>query len=121
MAGTGKSTIARTVAQTFSNRGQLGASFFFRKGEGECGNASRFFTTMAMDLVAHEPGMLPGIRKALNEDSAISQRVLKDQFEKLILQPLLEMQQACSQASARIVVIDALDECEQEQHIRTIL
>jgi hypothetical protein len=121
MAGTGKSTIARTVAQTFSNRGQLGASFFFKKGEGERGNASRFFTTMAIDLVAQEPGMLPGIRKALNEDSAISQRVLKDQFEKLIFQPLLEMQQACSQASARIVVIDALDECEQEQDIRTIL
>ncbi|KAI1668861.1 hypothetical protein L13192_06320 [Pyrenophora tritici-repentis] len=46
---------------------------------------------------------------------------MKDQFEKLILQPLLEIQQACSQASARIVVIDALDECEQEQDIRTIL
>jgi hypothetical protein len=121
MAGTGKSTIARTVAQTFSNRGQLGASFFFKKGEGERGNASRFFTTVAMDLVAHEPGMLPSIRKALNEDSAISKRVLKNQFEKLILQPLLEMQQVCLQASAWIVVIDALDECEQEQDIRTIL
>jgi hypothetical protein len=121
MAGTGKSTIARTVAQTFSNCGQLGASFFFKKGEGERGNASRFFTTMAIDLATHESGMLPGIRKALNEDPYISQRVLKDQFEKLILQPLLEMQQACAQASARIVVIDALDECEQEQNIRTIL
>jgi hypothetical protein len=71
MAGTGKSTIARTVAQTFSNRGQLGASFFFKKGEGERGNASRFFTTMAINLVAQNSGMLPGIRKALNEDSAI--------------------------------------------------
>jgi hypothetical protein len=78
MAGTGKSTIARTVAQTFSNCGQLGASFFFKKGEGERGNASRVFTTMAMDLVVHEPDMLPSIMKALHEDSAISQRVLKD-------------------------------------------
>ncbi|KAF1957653.1 hypothetical protein CC80DRAFT_471085 [Byssothecium circinans] len=121
MAGTGKSTIARTVARTFSDRGQLGASFFFKKGEGERGNASHFFPTIAMDLMAHEPGLLPGIRKALNEDPAISKRVLKDQFEKLILQPFLEMQQACSQAPARIVVIDALDECEQEQDIRTIL
>jgi hypothetical protein len=46
---------------------------------------------------------------------------LKDQFEKLIFQPLLEMQQASSQTSARIIVIDALDECEHEQDIRTIL
>jgi pantothenate kinase-related protein Tda10 len=28
MAGTGKSTIARTVAQTFHDQGRLGASFF---------------------------------------------------------------------------------------------
>jgi hypothetical protein len=121
MAGTGKSTIARTVAQLFASRGQLGASFFFKKGEGERGNASRFFTTIAVDLVAHEPGMLPGIRRALDEDSAVSQRALKDQFEKLILLPLLGIQQARSQASARVVVIDALDECEQEQNIRAIL
>jgi Mrp family chromosome partitioning ATPase len=67
MAGTGKSTIARTIAQLFASRGQLGASFFFKKGEGERGNASRFFTTIAADLVAHQPGMLPGIRKALEK------------------------------------------------------
>jgi hypothetical protein len=121
MAGTGKSTIARTIAESFASHGQLGASFFFKKGEGERGNASRFFTTIATDLVKHEPGMLPGIRKALDEDSAISQRALKGQFEKLILQPLRGIQQTCSQALARVVVIDALDECEREADIRAIL
>jgi hypothetical protein len=121
MAGTGKSTIARTIAQLFASRGQLGASFFFKKGEGERGNASRFFTTIATDLVAHEPGMLPGIKKALNRDPAISQKALKDQFEKLILQPLLGIKQAASPVLTRVVIIDALDECEREQDIRTIL
>jgi hypothetical protein len=121
MAGTGKSTIARTIAHSFASHDQLGASFFFKKGEGERGNASRFFTTMATDLVAHEPGMLPGIRKALDKDPAISHRALKDQFEKLILQPLLEIKQACSPVLTRVVIIDALDECEQEQDIRVIL
>jgi hypothetical protein len=121
MAGTGKSTIARTIAQSFADHRRLGASFFFKKGEGERGNASRFFTTMASDLVKHEPGILAGIRKALDEDSAISQRALKDQFEKLILQPLLKIKKAHSQALGRIVVIDALDECEREEDIRAIL
>src|SRR5947208_992994 len=32
MAGTGKSTIARTVAQLFADYDQLGASFFFKNG-----------------------------------------------------------------------------------------
>ena len=52
MAGTGKSTIARTVAQKFADNGQLGASFFFKKGEGDRGNAARFFTTIATDLMS---------------------------------------------------------------------
>ncbi|KAF1937526.1 hypothetical protein EJ02DRAFT_515146 [Clathrospora elynae] len=121
MAGTGKLTIARTIAQSFADHRRLGASFFFKKGEGERGNASRFFTTMASDLVKHKPGILAGIRMALDEDLAISQRALKDQFEKLILQPLLEIKEAHSQALGRIVVIDALDECEREEDIRAIL
>jgi hypothetical protein len=121
MAGTGKSTIARTIAQSFADCGQLGASFFFKKGEGERGNASRFFTTIAVELVAHEPGMIPGIKIALDKDPAVSHGALAYQFESLILQPLLGTKQASSRAPARIVVIDALDECEEEQDIRTIL
>ncbi|KAI9868485.1 MAG: hypothetical protein M1813_005929 [Trichoglossum hirsutum] len=121
MAGTGKSTIARTIAQSFAYQGQLGASFFFKKGEGERSNATRFFTTIATDLMAHVPGLIPGIRKALDADPRISERVLKDQFEKLILHPLSEIQQAPLQALACIVVIDALDECEREEDIRVIL
>jgi hypothetical protein len=121
MAGMGKSMIAQTVAQSFARRGQLGASFFFQKGEGERGNASRFFTTIATDLVACEPDMVPGIRKTLDENSTISHKALKDQFKKLILQPLLGMKQAGSRALARVVVIDALDECEREADIRAIL
>jgi hypothetical protein len=105
----------------FAKQGQLGASFFFKKGEGERGNASRFFSTIAIDLVTREPGMLPGIRSALDTDSAIPEKALKDQFKKLILQPLLGIQQARSQALARVVVIDALDECKRDEDIRAIL
>jgi hypothetical protein len=61
--------------------------------------------------------MLPGIRKTLDEDLNVSHKILKDQFEKLILQPLLEIKQARSQSSVRVVVIDALDECEREEDI----
>jgi hypothetical protein len=121
MAGTGKSTIARTIAQSFASDGQLGASFFFKTGEGERGNALRFFTTIATDLVTYEPGVVPGIQKALDEDSKIADKSLKDQFEKLILQPLLGIKQAQPPVLSRVVVIDALDECERETDIREIL
>ncbi|KAF2184134.1 hypothetical protein K469DRAFT_710047 [Zopfia rhizophila CBS 207.26] len=47
MARTGKSTIARTVAQSFADKRQLGASFFFKRGKGDRGHAARVFTTIA--------------------------------------------------------------------------
>ncbi|KAI9775305.1 MAG: hypothetical protein M1839_001289 [Geoglossum umbratile] len=119
MAGTGKSTIARTIAQSFANKAQLGASFFFKKGEGDRGNASRFFTTIATDLMAHVPGLISGIIKTIDADPAISEKALKDQFEKLILQPLSET--PYPKDLGLVVVIDALDECERDEDVRAIL
>ena len=121
MAGTGKSTIARTVARSFADEGHLGASFFFKKGEGDRGTASRFFTTIATDLMAHVPDMISGIMKAIDADPGISEKALKDQFEKLILQPLLEIRHAPLNALGLIIVIDALDECERKEDIQVIL
>src|SRR5271154_2819111 len=113
MAGTGKSTISRTVAQFFEEKGQLGASFFFKRGEGDRGNASRFFTTIAVQLAIKVPDLVPSIAKVIEVDPTISEKTLKEQFEKLILQPLFEMTYAPSAASTLIIVIDALDECER--------
>jgi pantothenate kinase-related protein Tda10 len=46
-AGTGKSTISLTIAQTFADNEELGASFFFKGEEGDRGKPIRFFTTIA--------------------------------------------------------------------------
>jgi hypothetical protein len=56
MAGTGKSTIARTTADRFSQSGKLGASFFFSRGGKDVGNAEKFFLTIARQLAI---GFLP--------------------------------------------------------------
>jgi hypothetical protein len=44
-AGTGKSTISRTVARSRSKQGDLGASFFFKRGEVDRGNLSKVTAT----------------------------------------------------------------------------
>jgi len=121
MAGTGKSTVSRTVAQSLADKGQLGASFFFKRGEGDRGNASRFFTTISAQLVTKMPTLAPCIMKAIDADPAVPGKVLKEQFDKLILGPLSEANLASAQSSRQVIVIDALDECEREQDIRTIL
>ncbi|KAL4735577.1 hypothetical protein BDV11DRAFT_211866 [Aspergillus similis] len=50
MAGTGKSTITQTVAQIFSKNQQLGATFFFKKGEADCGDAKYLIPTITKQL-----------------------------------------------------------------------
>ncbi|KAK8901229.1 hypothetical protein QC760_010303 [Botrytis cinerea] len=120
MAGTGKSTISRTVAQSFEEKNLLGASFFFKRGEGDRGTASKFFTTVAHQLVVKLPQMVPSLKKAIELDPNISGKSLVKQFEQLIFKPLTELN-ASPQKSTLVLVIDALDECEREEDIKTIL
>jgi nucleoside phosphorylase len=73
MAGTGKSTISWTVAEWLTNQCSfphisLGASFFFRRGEGDRGSASRFFPTIAHQLLSKISGLNPLIAKVINSD-----------------------------------------------------
>jgi ABC-type molybdenum transport system ATPase subunit/photorepair protein PhrA len=50
LAGTGKSTIARTVARNHFEKKRLGTSFFFSRGEGDVGHAGKFCTTVTVQL-----------------------------------------------------------------------
>ena len=94
MAGTGKSTIARTVARSFKEDGILGATFFFRRGEGDRGSAEKLFPTIVAQLAVHIPQMIFGIRKAIDDDPAIARKSLREQFDKLMFQPLLAVNQS---------------------------
>ncbi|KAJ9302280.1 hypothetical protein DTO271G3_1146 [Paecilomyces variotii] len=121
MAGTGKSTIARTVARLLKEKNRLGASFFFKRGEADRGNATRFFTTIAKQLVGQFPPLWPLVAKAVEDDPAIGKRSLREQFHALLLDPLSQLERGDRGFQLLVIIIDALDECEEEQDIRTIL
>lgn len=117
MAGTGKSTISRTVATSFARDGLLGASFFFKRGEGDRGKAGLVFPTIARQLVCRIPALVSSVRQAIDADPDVAKKALRDQFEKLILQPLGRIHRN----TAIIIVIDALDECDGEKDVKTII
>lgn len=121
MAGTGKSIISRTVAQSFVVKGQLGASFFFKRGESDRGNASRVFTTVTRQLALQIPALIPYLQTAIDANPVISGKSLKEQFEKLIYEPLRDVMHPPPHTSKLVIVVDALDECEREGDIKTIL
>lgn len=59
MAGAGTSTITRTVARTFAVQNRLGASFFFSRGAGDLGDATKFVSHLAFQLAHRAPLTAP--------------------------------------------------------------
>jgi hypothetical protein len=120
-AGTGKSTVSRTVADTLRKDKLLGASFFFKRGEGDRGNAMKLFPTVTSQLVKNVLLLFTGVQEVIRGDSTIAMKGLEEQFDRLILQPLLRLPLPTSPPPVIVIVIDALDECEGDKEIRLIL
>jgi hypothetical protein len=121
MAGTGKSTISRTLARSSFDRGWLGASFLFKRGEGDRGGVSKFFTTIAAQLVRREPALAIHVKDAIDADPGIVDKAMREQFEKLILEPLRKTSLRTRKAGVLVIVIDALDECDRSEDVKLII
>ncbi len=110
VAGIGKSTIARRVAEDAKGRELLGASFFFSRQEKSSSNPHLFISTIAYQLAWTCPGVRSVIIHALRHDPDIMEKSFAIQFKKLITEPL------CKITSKRVViVVDALDECDNSE------
>jgi hypothetical protein len=77
-AGTGKSTIARTVAREYYDRERLVASYFFSRGGGDASNATRFVGIIARQLANKLPKFEEQLPTALSKDKGILGRILRD-------------------------------------------
>jgi hypothetical protein len=120
MAGTGKSTIARTIARRYFEEERLGASFFFSRGGGDVSHAGKFLTSIAVQLADNIPSLRHYTCDAVIKRKDIARQSFRDQWSQLILGPLLKLGNSSS-PSSYVLVVDALDECDKEEHIRIIL
>src|SRR5580693_2287132 len=107
VAGIGKSTVAKTVAERAARDGTLGASFFFSRDEDNRKSAKSFFNTLAYHLAYHHPVIAERINVTLEEDPELLERDPLQQFNRLIAQPL---QTPIGGEGPIPLVIDALDE-----------
>jgi len=115
----GKSTISRTVAHEFNRQKRLGASFFFSKGGGDAGHAGMFFTTLAAQLARVVPSLRQYICEAAKNRNDIASLSISEQWRQLVLSPLSNLHSESCQTY--IIVVDALDECEDDKDVRIIL
>ena len=115
LAGTGKSTIAQTFAETSFSDGKLGASFFCSRGFEDRSNVRVTFPTLAFQLAYRYPRFRKELLPVLRVNPEIGRGSLCSQLEKVIVGPFKATR------IPTLIIIDALDECKDEEHASAIL
>jgi hypothetical protein len=115
LAGTGKSTIAQSFSETAANDGFLGASFFCSRDYFDRRELKSIFPTLAHQLACRFPHCRSRIVTSIKKDPTIAHASLISQLENLLVNPLSGENISC------VVVIDALDECLDDQPASAIL
>ncbi|RXW20844.1 hypothetical protein EST38_g5027 [Candolleomyces aberdarensis] len=109
IAGIGKSTVAKTVAQRADDINSLGASFFFSRDDAERQHASSFVHTIAYQLACCNPSYGAAIATAIDNHPQSLHKIMTQQFSTLVAEPLCNMLK--QRETPLIFVFDALDEC----------
>jgi len=115
LAGTGKSTIAKTIAERLFADGRLGASFFCSRDFEDRSNLHFIFPTLAVQLARKYTDFRSIFVPLVQSDPGIIYESLCDQMDKLIVQLLVES------GISTVMVIDALDECKDDEPASAIL
>ncbi|PVF92967.1 hypothetical protein CPB86DRAFT_809158 [Serendipita vermifera] len=111
MAGTGKSTIAKTLSQSLDKpkpEDYLGASFFCSRDDDELSRDHLIIPNIAYQLAQYDERIYSGVAKSLLADPDLADLDIENQFQKLILEPL---QNSSTRRTLIVIVLDALDEC----------
>lgn len=125
-AGAGKSVIAQTIAERFSERALIiVASFFFSQGNEHRGTIKYFVATIAYQMTISIPEMRNYIGKVIAHDPGIFRLSPDVQIKRLILEPfhsfISQMRPHTFPQHRYLVIIDGLDECDGDENQKLIL
>ncbi|TFK32206.1 hypothetical protein BDQ12DRAFT_574684, partial [Crucibulum laeve] len=110
-AGSGKSAIAQTTAETFDGR-RLAATFFFSRKSADRSSAKHLLTTIAYQMAISIPGMRSLVEQVVENDHSVFSRSLETQFRRLVINPFMEaMSRRQETMNSHLIIIDGLDEC----------
>jgi len=103
------------MAERLFANGQLGASFFCSRDFQDRRNLELIFPTLAIQLARKYTKFRSILVPLIQSDPGVAYESLCNQMEKLIVQPFKES------SISTVIVIDALDECEDEEPASAIL
>ncbi|THH09588.1 hypothetical protein EW146_g8640, partial [Bondarzewia mesenterica] len=123
LAGTGKSTIAQTVAYWCYDetpaKNFLGASFFCSRDSEERSDASMVFSTISYQLCFFNRDFQKEVAD-IPDHTSLAYANVATQLQRLIVEPLRAVK-ARADFPPCVVIIDALDECKDGDTVTNIL
>lgn len=120
MVGTGKTTVARTVARNYDQQSRLAASFFFTDENGDANSADFFASTVACQLANFDTSMKNAIQEVLERCPLLPYQGLSEQWTRLVKEPLAAFTKKPNQ-NPLLIVVDGLDLCPEKNDQRLIL
>lgn len=107
LAGSGKSTIAHTMAATLASTLRLGGCFFFARHLSDRNETKTVITTLAHALASFDESIRNAIAEAISKNVNVGKGPLRRQFLDLVVGPLKHYKGR----QTIVIVLDALDEC----------
>ncbi|KAF4588658.1 hypothetical protein EYR40_010211 [Pleurotus pulmonarius] len=114
-AGAGKSTIARTFSRSLQDQLLLGGSFFCHRPTAERADAKHIIPTLAWGLARRDPGYCHALM-GVTDIASVAKSIVKLQIDELL-------KEQCKFLTNKhlIFVVDALDECHDQDIVRDLL
>jgi hypothetical protein len=113
LAGTGKSTLTRTVARVAREQGRLAASFFFSRDNVERRRLTSIIPTIAYQLAMWNENLRQPICSAIESNPDIAGQRMSTQCDTLLYKASQGLANAEFPTHA-LLILDALDECDKE-------
>jgi Cdc6-like AAA superfamily ATPase len=114
LAGTGKSTIAKTFCEKLVAL-EIGfvCTFFVSKNSGDRRNPFRVLHTLVFELAQMYPTFRAALLAAIRAPPEVKTRSIEEQVKRLLWEPLRHARVHAVSHHSLVFVIDALDECKK--------
>ncbi|TFK39282.1 hypothetical protein BDQ12DRAFT_589753, partial [Crucibulum laeve] len=113
-AGSGKSAISQTIAERYAAQQKLAASFFFFRGAGQRSTIQYLIPTLAYQVSMFHAAAEAILIRTMSKEPNLHEQALYYQLDKLLINPI---QATGLELSKIIIIIDALDECNDKELI----
>ncbi|THU89108.1 hypothetical protein K435DRAFT_865611 [Dendrothele bispora CBS 962.96] len=121
MAGTGKSTIAKSACDILKSRKMLAATFFCSRQFPECRDHSKIIPSIVYQMAQFSPLFGRELVTILEGNPDQVSKPPSEQLETLLVEPWMKVSTEEMHSFSSVIIIDALDECENIESVLSAL